>query len=87
MVTGRLTVEHRHDFPSIGHNRPCPICGGGETETLVEQVAADLWNSRRYGTLDDRPWEAAGDYWQHTFRELAETAIGSIARQAADNRA
>ncbi|MEH3046524.1 hypothetical protein [Sphingomonas adhaesiva] len=71
-------MEHRHDFPRIGHNRPCPLCGGGEADDLIEQVAADLWNSRRYGTLDDRPWEAAGDYWHRTFRDLAETAVASL---------
>lgn len=42
--------------------------------------AADLWESRRHGTLDDWPWDQAGSYWQPVFRELAETAIESLER-------
>ncbi|HVJ03822.1 MAG TPA: hypothetical protein VM662_16715 [Sphingomonas sp.] len=45
---------------------------------MIEQLAADLWESRRHGTLDDRAWKDAGPYWQRAFRELAETAVASL---------
>lgn len=72
--------------PGIGHNQPCPLCGGGERDpTLVEQVAADLWESRRHGTLCDWPWDEAGEQWQHTYRGFAETAIRSVLARAGGN--
>ncbi len=71
--------------PGIGHNRPCALCdGGGDPEGLIEQVAADLWESRRHGTLCDWPWEDAGDQWQHIYRGFAETAISSIRERSTE---
>jgi hypothetical protein len=57
----------------------CRLCTANDRDGVIEQLAADLWNSRRHGTLDDHPWEQAGDYWQRMFRELAVTAVGSLA--------
>lgn len=69
----------------IGHNRPCLLCGSSEHLGLIERVAADLWESRRTGHLDDRPWAEAGEYWQRIFRGFAESAIESIrGHQAAE---
>lgn len=70
--------------PGIGHNGGgCPLCSGeGRDPDLVEQVAADLWESRRHGTLCDWPWDEAGEQWQHTYRGFAETAIASVKRRA-----
>jgi hypothetical protein len=51
---------------------------------LIETVSADLWESRRHGTLDDRPWKQAGSYWQRVYRELSETAIESLERDHVD---
>lgn len=57
----------------------CRVCTTNDREALIEQVAADLWESRRHGTLDDFPWEKAGGYWQRIYRELGETAVDSLA--------
>lgn len=64
------------DAASAGHR--CKLCTANDVDGVIKQLAGDLWNSRRYGTLDDRPWEEAGDYWQRTFREFAETAVESL---------
>ena len=56
----------------------CLLCTSNDRETLIEQLAADLWESRRHGTLDDRPWLDAGDHWHRVFREFAATAVESL---------
>lgn len=56
----------------------CRLCSANDLDGVIEQLAADLWESRRYGTLDDRPWEEAGEHWQRVFREFAETAVKSL---------
>ena len=56
----------------------CRVCTSNDEAALVEHVAAALWESRRHGTLDDRPWPEAFPYWQRVYRELAETAIESL---------
>ncbi len=56
----------------------CRLCTANDEAALVEQLAKDLWESRRHGTLDDWPWPDAGGYWQTTYRELASTAIESM---------
>lgn len=61
---------------SDGHR--CRLCTANDIDGLIEQVAEDMWESRRHGTLDDLPWAECGDYWQRTFRELAETAVESL---------
>ena len=53
----------------------CRICTANDLDALIEELAAELWESRRHGTLDDRGWEDAGDMWQTTFRGFARTAI------------
>ena len=56
----------------------CRLCTTNDQVQLIEQLAADLWGSRRHGTLDDRPWLKAGDYWQRVFRDFAATALDSL---------
>ncbi|WCM29174.1 hypothetical protein NDN01_09935 [Sphingomonas sp. QA11] len=56
----------------------CRLCSANDIDAVIEQTAADLWESRRHGTLDDVPWAQAGEYWQRIFRELAETAARSL---------
>jgi hypothetical protein len=70
--------EHQHD-------RRCRICTANDPEALVERLAADLWETQRHGTLDDRPWEGAGEYWQRIFRAFAETAIKTLRPASADH--
>lgn len=56
------------------------LCTANDQDGVIEQLAADLWESRRNGHLDDRPWVTAGEYWQRTFREFAEAAVDSLTR-------
>lgn len=70
--------------PGIGHNQPCALCAGGGAPdaAFIEQVAADLWESRRDGHLCDWPWNEASDHWQRIFRDFAATAIASVRAHA-----
>ena len=56
----------------------CRLCSANDREAVVEQLAADLWESRRLGTLDDWPWDQTSEYWKRTFRAFAETAVDSL---------
>lgn len=56
----------------------CLVCTSNDREALIEQVAGDLWESRRPGTLDDYPWAKAGGYWRRIYLELGETAVDSL---------
>jgi hypothetical protein len=56
----------------------CRLCTSNDREALIEHVAEHLWESRRNGTLDDRPWALAGEQWSEVMRELAETAITAL---------
>ena len=60
------------------------LCTANDRDGMIAQLAGDLWNSRRQGMLDDRPWDGAGEYWQRIFRELAVTAVGSLAQNRED---
>jgi hypothetical protein len=53
----------------------CRICTTNDRHALIEELAADLWETQRHGTLDDWPWSQASPYWQAIFRGFAETAI------------
>lgn len=53
----------------------CQLCTANDREGVIETLAAELWESRRHGTLDDRAWAEAGDHWQRVFRQFAETAV------------
>ena len=56
-------------------DRRCRLCAANDVDALIEELAAELWEGRRHGTLDDFPWERAGPMWQRTFRDFAQTAI------------
>jgi hypothetical protein len=60
------------------HAGPCRICTANDPEALVERLAANLWETQRHGTLDDRTWDEAGSYWQRIFRAFAEAAIETL---------
>lgn len=57
----------------------CRLCSTNDREALIEHVAERLWESRRHGTLDDWEWIDAGGYWQPVYRELAKTAVETLA--------
>ncbi|CAN5773137.1 hypothetical protein BH11PSE6_BH11PSE6_01650 [soil metagenome] len=59
------------------HGR-CRICTANDIDAVIEQLAEDLWESRRGGTLDDWPWAETSDHWKRIFREFAETAVHSL---------
>lgn len=63
------------EFP---HGTRCRLCTANDREGMIEEVAAKLWEHRRHGTLDDRPWQEAGPMWQSVFREFAGTAVNVI---------
>lgn len=56
----------------------CRLCTTNDIQGLVEQLAEDLWESRRHGTPDDWTWSETSEHWQRIFRELAETAVHSL---------
>lgn len=69
--------QPRHPLPvEAGHR--CRLCSANDLDGLVEQLAEDLWESRRYGTLDDVPFAECGEYWQSIFREFARTAVAKL---------
>ena len=57
----------------------CGLCTANDREALYHHVAAAMWERRRHGTLDDRPWEKAGPYWQEKFLWMAEDAVEAMA--------
>lgn len=57
----------------------CRLCTTNDKEALAEQLAAEMWNSRRDHQMDP-PWEGAGDYWQSIFRHFAQTTIAMLER-------
>lgn len=77
-------MKHDHAaFVGAGHNQAgCLICTATDRAGLIERVAADLWESRQTGD-DFIPWSGASDYWKRPFRQMAETAIDSLAGSSA----
>lgn len=63
----------------------CALCTVNDRDALIERLAAALWERRRHGTLDDRPWAEAGYYWQTIFREFAVEAIEELRSFPASN--
>lgn len=55
----------------------CRLCTANDIEALRDQLAEELWESRRHG-FDHHSFADAGPYWRRVFRELAETAIGRL---------
>uniref|UniRef100_UPI0035CA02FD hypothetical protein n=1 Tax=uncultured Sphingomonas sp. TaxID=158754 RepID=UPI0035CA02FD len=58
---------------------PCRLCAANDLDALTEELAAELWESRRHGTLDDWPWEDASPMWKEIFRGFAATAVEVLA--------
>lgn len=57
------------------HDSRCRLCTANDLEGLKEEMAAALWESRRHGTLDDRPWAEAGPMWQAIYRDFGDDAV------------
>ncbi|MES2339617.1 MAG: hypothetical protein V4537_16115 [Pseudomonadota bacterium] len=74
-------MKHDHQFDTTIEGAAggrCRLCSANDLDGVIEKLAADLWESRRHGTLDDWPWVDAGPQWQQTFREFAATAVASL---------
>ena len=56
----------------------CRLCTANDEEALIDDLAGELWESRRYGTLDDVPWAEAGSYCEPIFRDFARTAFDAL---------
>jgi hypothetical protein len=70
-------MMHDHAAFGIGHNSGCRLCTCTDPEGLIEQLAAELWESRQEY---DRfiAWADAGEYWHHAFRGFAWTALQAL---------
>jgi len=55
----------------------CRLCSANDREALAEQLAQEMWESRRDRELDP-PWEGAGPYWQYAMRQFAEATINML---------
>lgn len=64
--------------PTDGGDGPCRLCSANDLDALTEELAEELWDSRRHATLDDWEWKDASPIWKTTFRDLAETAIVAL---------
>lgn len=72
-------MKHDHAAFGIGHNAPgCRLCGCTDREGLIEQLAAELWESRQ-DYVEFIAWADAGEYWHHAFRGFAMTVIDRLA--------
>jgi hypothetical protein len=49
-----------------------------DIDAVIEQLANDLWESRRGGTQDDYPRAETSEYWKRTFRDFAATAVEKL---------
>ena len=63
---------------AVGHR--CRLCTANDREALVEELAQQLWDGQRGGTLDDWPWSETSEYWRTIFRQFARTAIETMER-------
>lgn len=52
----------------------CRLCTANDPEALTEQLARQMWESRRDREIDP-DWDNASPYWQLTFREFAAQTI------------
>ena len=52
----------------------CRLCTSNDDETVIEYLAAYMWESRMERMEDRTPWANAGATWQSAFREMAVAA-------------
>jgi hypothetical protein len=61
----------------------CRLCTTNDRDGLAEQLAQEMWESRRDPAMDG-PWENAGPYWHLAMRQFAEATLRMIERDHAD---
>lgn len=56
---------------------PCRVCTSNDHDALIEQLAEEIWNTRRSEDPADEweLWERALPYWQITFRDHARGVL------------
>jgi hypothetical protein len=61
----------------------CRICSANDRESLINEMAAEMWNTQRSSNKDDewRPWEQAGPYWHQMMRQFAEATLNVLQRE------
>jgi hypothetical protein len=57
----------------------CRLCTTNDREGLAEQLAAEMYESRRDREVDP-PWEDAGAYWHQAMRQFAEATLSMLER-------
>lgn len=62
--------EHETERPPAGR---CRLCTANDRDALIEQLAAELWQTR-----DGQPWVEVSDQWQHVFRQFPTAAIATL---------
>ncbi len=58
--------------------RRCRLCTNNDEGTVIEHVAAYMWESRMERVEDRTPWAEAGATWQTAFREMAVAAMQAL---------
>ncbi|MCW2406932.1 hypothetical protein M2336_003616 [Sphingobium sp. B1D7B] len=57
----------------------CRLCTTNDRDALAEQLAEEMWNSRRDRAIDP-PWEEAGPYWHRAMRQFADATLKMLQR-------
>ena len=55
----------------------CRLCTTNDRATLVEELAGEMWASRRDSEIDP-PWADAAPYWQNAMRQFAEATVNML---------
>jgi hypothetical protein len=58
----------------------CRLCTANDLDSVIEDVAREVWESRRRAEFNDPPWEEASGYWQGLMREMATVAVATLRR-------
>lgn len=57
----------------------CRLCTTNDREALAEQLAEEMWESRRDREIDP-PWKDAGGYWHMAMRQFADATLQMLQR-------
>jgi hypothetical protein len=57
----------------------CRLCTTNDIEGLIDELAAEMWDSRRDRDMDPS-WPDAPPYWHRAMREFAEATLKMLHR-------
>lgn len=57
----------------------CRLCTTNDREGLAQQLAAEMWESRRDSAIDP-PWELAGTHWHSVMLGFAHDTLAMLER-------